>query len=188
VWLPLLLLSVCVAFLVEDGCGRCLTHNLQCSPFAPRVTPFCVSPSQMLIRCWRAQWALHYRKESEKALLLKLVCVGLESQILERLPQSVAHCRAHWWLTCALTTCHARAFFLVSLGVAALDRTRPLLKCKSSGTIGRRNGASAMRAPRPMTLLILCLGHSLAYNYVTIASLCSLVSFPLWSSVWHASL
>ena len=65
-----------VACLFKDSCGCCLTHNLQCSPFAPRVTPFCVSPLQMLIRCWRAQWALHYRKESEKALLLKLVCVG----------------------------------------------------------------------------------------------------------------
>ena len=42
----------------------------------PTRDPLLCLPLQMLIRCWRAQWALHYRKESEKALLLKLVCVG----------------------------------------------------------------------------------------------------------------
>lgn len=45
-----------------------------CSPpVATDTTSLRVSLAQLLIRLWRAQWAIHYRNETEKALLLRMV-------------------------------------------------------------------------------------------------------------------
>jgi hypothetical protein len=103
-----------------------------CACWSPSVHPL-----QMLIRCWRAQWALHYRKESEKALLLKLVGQDLTRVVVYQLGLR------GMWCTGRSLTCVVVEHALFHCTPSRNTRTLRQHRSRSSGMPERRNGAWA---------------------------------------------
>ena len=80
--------------------------------------------TKIIIRLWRAQWALHYRKESEKALMLKLV---RPVSCMERFR------RSRWRFALAQPCVRVG-------GIQLAGRIKRQQSFKSFGMLGRRKG------------------------------------------------